>query len=420
MLKAYILYILIPLCAGAALDLLFGDPLSAAHPVVLMGRLISWLENRLYVDKKKDAGDRKPDSTDRKAGSDRGDREAGLDRGDRKPGNDSGSGFNKVNDVNDSNLRAGALTALLVCLAAILVPVLLTAAAGRLAGLISPAAGRAAAVTVTALLCWQMLAAKSLKTESMKVYSVLMDTEDDRTEAIASRGIRQADVPEPEDMGPMGGRQRRTADLDAARRAVSMIVGRDTEKLDEQGIIRAAVETVAENTSDGVIAPMFYMALFGIPGMYMYKAVNTMDSMIGYKNERYLYFGRTAARADDILNFLPARISGIALILAACIHRECDGRHAFRIFRKDRRNSASPNAGCGEAAVAGALHIRLLGPARYFGILHEKPFIGTDDRQAEPEDIRRANDLMYLASGIVLIVILAASAIAAAANFTAG
>lgn len=197
------------------------------------------------------------------------------------------------------------------------------------------------------------------------------------------------------------------SDRETARECVSMIVGRDTERLDEAGITRAAVETVAENTSDGVIAPMLYMALFGILGGFFYKAVNTMDSMVGYKNERYLYFGRAAARLDDVCNFLPARITGCLLTAAAWImgvfDPSYDGKQAWRIYRRDRRNHASPNSAHGEAACAGALHIRLAGDAWYFGQLHKKPYIGDDDRPVEAEDIRRAGKLMTAAELIGLL-----------------
>ena len=192
-----------------------------------------------------------------------------------------------------------------------------------------------------------------------------------------------------------------------ARAAVARIVGRDTEKLSEAGVVRAAVETVAENYSDGVAAPLLYFLLGGAPLALCYKAVNTMDSMVGYKNERYLYFGRAAAKLDDAANFIPSRLAALLLIGAAYL---CggDGRSAWRIWRRDRRNHASPNSAQTEAAMAGALGLRLGGPASYFGKLYEKPFIGDPVREPEPEDIRRANRIMVAASVLALLVMAAA------------
>ena len=195
-------------------------------------------------------------------------------------------------------------------------------------------------------------------------------------------------------------------DTEGARKAVSMIVGRDTSVLDTAGITRAAVETVAENTSDGVIAPFLFMAIFGPVGGTFYKAVNTMDSMIGYTNDKYILFGRTAAKLDDVLNFIPARISGCLLTLAAYLLPGADGKNAWRIFLRDRRKHASPNSAHGEAACAGALHLRLAGDAWYFGVLHKKQFIGENDREIVPEDIWKASLLMFLAEGILMVVLL--------------
>ena len=178
------------------------------------------------------------------------------------------------------------------------------------------------------------------------------------------------------------------ASLDAARQAVARIVGRDTAELSPEGVARAAIETVAENFSDGVIAPMAYLMLGGAPLALGYKAVNTMDSMVGYKNETYLYFGRAAAKLDDLVNYIPARLSALLLIAAARFMGE-DAGNALRIWRRDRRNHASPNSGQCEAAAAGALHLRLCGPASYFGVRHDKPYIGDDDRPVTPGDIDR-------------------------------
>lgn len=194
-----------------------------------------------------------------------------------------------------------------------------------------------------------------------------------------------------------------SGDIEEARRAVSMIVGRDTAVLDRDGIIRAAVETVAENTSDGVTAPLFYMGLGGAVGAFFYKSVNTMDSMIGYKNEKYADIGWFAAKLDDVLNFIPSRLTALLMAAAAPV-LGLDGRGALRIWRRDRRKHASPNSAQTESACAGALHVRLAGDAWYFGKLHKKPYIGDNDRPIESGDIRRANRLMYGASVMMLVI----------------
>ena len=232
------------------------------------------------------------------------------------------------------------------------------------------------------VMTWQILAVRCLETESMKVYQCL-----------------------------------KRDDLPAARKAVSMIVGRDTECLDADGVARAAIETVAENTSDGVIAPMLYTALGGPVLGFFYKTVNTMDSMVGYKNDRYLYFGRAAARFDDAVNYLPARISALLMILAAFLGgRQFSGKRAFSIWRRDNRKHASPNSAQTESVCAGALGIRLAGDARYFGKIVKKPYIGDPLRPVEAEDIRRANRLMYgtawLSEGICLGIMALSAVIA--------
>ena len=219
-----------------------------------------------------------------------------------------------------------------------------------------------AGVIAEAVMTWQILATKCLRVESMRVYDAL-----------------------------------RTDGVDAGRRAVSMIVGRDTSVLDEAGVTRAAVETIAENTSDGVIAPMLYTAIGGPVLGFVYKAVNTMDSMLGYKNDKYMYFGRFAARLDDVVNFIPARISAYLMIAAAFIGgRQFDGRNAYRIFKRDRFNHASPNSAQTESVCAGALRVQLAGDAVYFGKLVKKKYIGDGLREIEYEDIKRANRLMYI------------------------
>ena len=214
-------------------------------------------------------------------------------------------------------------------------------------------------------------------------------------QALAMRGLRD----ESENVR----RKLTEGTLAEARRAVARIVGRDTEKLTEAGVVRAAVETVAENFSDGVAAPLLYFVLGGAPLALCYKSINTMDSMVGYKSERYLHFGRAAAKLDDLMNWLPSRLAALLLAAAAFLCGE-DGPGAFRIWRRDRRNHASPNSAQTEAAMAGALGLRLGGPASYFGKLYDKPFIGDPIRDPAPEDIRRANRMMVTASVLALIV----------------
>lgn len=314
-----VLWHMIALTAGYVLDLIIGDPHGIPHPVVAIGKLVSFLEKKLFP-----ANPRK-------------------------------------------ELRRGFLTVVIV--------LLLTGAATSLvligAYLIHPAVG----VCVEAILTCYILAARSLSKESEKVRRDLM-----------------------------------AGDLRKARTDLSMIVGRDTAHLKEDAIIRATVETVAENTSDGVIAPLLYTAIGGpVLGM-LYKAVNTMDSMIGYNNDRYRYFGRAAAKLDDVWNFLPSRISalfmtGAAGILAVSDKAFSPGR-AFAIWRRDRSKHLSPNSAQTESACAGALGIRLGGRHFYGGVPVEKPTLGEDVRAPESRDICRAGALMYVTEALVLITVL--------------
>ena len=300
------------LVLGAGLDSLLGDPPGLPHMVVLFGKAISFWEARLY------------------------------------PMEDKRS--------------AGALLVLLTVLTCAAPIALALGLAAKLHPL--------AYILLSALLCWQCLAAKSLRDESDLVRVPLVE-----------------------------------GDLPKARQMVARIVGRDTDALDEAGVARAAVETVAENTADGIIAPLFYIALFGPLGGCVYKSVNTMDSMVGYKNDRYMDFGRFAAKFDDVVNFIPARLAALELILAAYL-TGMDGKNAWRIWKRDRRNHASPNSAQTESAMAGALGLRLAGDAVYFGKLVKKPYIGDELRPIEPEDIRRAHKLMFTATGEMLLLAL--------------
>ena len=298
---------IIVLMGGFLLDCLLGDPHNPWHPICLIGHLISFLEKEIRH---------------------------------LFPKNQNGE------------LAGGTLLVLLVLVISTVVPILILMAARLLHPYL--------ALVLEMIMCYQLLAARSLRDESMKVYRALH---------------RQ--------------------DIEGARKAVSMIVGRDTERLDAAGIAKAAVETVAENASDGVIAPMLYTALGGPVLGFLYKAVNTMDSMVGYKNDRYLHFGRAAAKLDDVVNFFPARISAFLMIGAAFFSgKSYNGRQAWHIWRRDSRKHASPNSAQTESVCAGALGIQLAGDASYFGKVVKKPYIGDPKRQVEYEDIRRANRLM--------------------------
>lgn len=267
----------------------------------------------------------------------------------------SDTGYNSSeNEANLSKYKKGMLLAFTVIITTFAVSALILVAAYSI--------NLYAGVIAESVMTWQILATKCLRVESMRVYDAL-----------------------------------RTDGVHAGRRAVSMIVGRDTSVLDESGVTRAAVETVAENTSDGVIAPMLYTAIGGPVLGFVYKAVNTMDSMLGYKNDKYMYFGRFAARLDDVVNFIPARISAYLMIIAAFTGgRQFDGRNAYRIFKRDRFNHASPNSAQTESVCAGALRVQLAGDAVYFGKLVKKKHIGDRLREIEYEDIKRANRLMYI------------------------
>jgi adenosylcobinamide-phosphate synthase len=186
-------------------------------------------------------------------------------------------------------------------------------------------------------------------------------------------------------------------DLPEARSRLAMIVGRETAQLDAEGIRRAVLETVAENLGDGVASPMICTLLLGLPGLYLYKAANTMDSMVGYKNYRYRKFGKVAARADDVLNFLPARLTALLMVLAAALVG-LSPRGAWRIIRRDAGKTSSPNAGWPEAALAGALGVQLGGPSTYFGRQVDKPFIGDPGAPLSPRQYRQAIRLLYAAS----------------------
>ena len=307
---------LVALVMGYILDLIFGDPYWMPHPVRFIGNLISILEKviRRFMPKTK-----------------RGEYIGGI-----------------------------ILTVMVVSISMVIPLVII---------LMAKSINTYLALTVETFMCYQILATKSLKVESMKVYDELAKN-----------------------------------DLPSARKAVSMIVGRDTKDLTFSGVAKAAVETVAENTSDGIIAPMIFIAIGGAPMGFFYKAINTMDSMVGYKNEKYMNFGRFAAKLDDVVNYLPARISAYQMILSSFFLRY-DYKNAFKIYKRDRYNHASPNSAQTESVCAGALDVQLAGNAYYFGKLYEKPTIGDDIREINYDDIKKANRLLYCTSIISIVII---------------
>ena len=306
---------LLALLVGFCVDLLIGDPHSIPHPVVGIGKLISFLEK-------------------------------GLRR--MFPKTDGGE------------IAAGGVLWVLV----VVICTVLPAGILYLCHRISPWLR----LTVESIMCWQILATKSLKDESMNVYTAL-----------------------------------ESESLEKSRYAVSMIVGRDTARLDDAGVTRAAVETVAENTSDGVVAPMLFLALGGAPLGFFYKAVNTMDSMLGYVEPPYKNIGLVPAKMDDAANFIPSRLSAL-LMIAAGFLLGLDGKNGWQIFRRDRFNHASPNSAQTESVCAGLLGVQLAGDAWYHGVLHKKKYIGDDTREIAHRDILLACRLLYMTAFLTLLL----------------
>ena len=261
---------------------------------------------------------------------------------------------------NRREVLAGGILWILTVSLSFLVPAVLLFAAGK----VHPAVR----FLLETFWCYQIFAARCLVGESKKVYQKLKED-----------------------------------DLPGARRAVSMIVGRDTENLTAEGVTKAAVETVAENTSDGVTAPLLFLLIGGAPLGFLYKAVNTMDSMLGYKNEKYLYFGRIPAKMDDVFNYIPARLTAWFMIVAAFL-TGMDGKNAWKIYLRDKRKHASPNSAQSESVCAGALDVQLAGDAVYFGKVYKKDYIGDAIRKIEPEDILRAGKLMYMTTILMMVV----------------
>ena len=312
------LTLLLALPIGFVIDLILGDPHGWPHPVIWIGKLISLLEKGLRrAFPKTPAGEK----------------------------------------------AAGALLWLVTAGISLLLPLLIL----RLAGRVSPWLR----LVLESIMCWQILATKSLRDESMKVYHAL-----------------------------------KTGDIEASRYAVSMIVGRDVARLDDKGVARAAVETVAENSSDGIVAPLIFLALGGAPLGFFYKAVNTMDSMLGYIEEPYKNIGFFPAKLDDVVNFIPARISALLMLLAGGL-LGLDMKNGWRIFRRDRYKHASPNSAQTESVCAGLLGLRLAGDAWYHGELHKKEYIGDALREIEYEDIPRSGRLLYATAILALLLAVA-------------
>lgn len=303
------------LILGFGLDLLIGDPHSIPHPVVYIGKLIDWTE-----------------------------------KGMRKL-------FPKT--VRGENFAGAAIWLIVVTVSTGLPALFLWLAYG---------VNRFLGLALETVMCAQILATKSLRQESMKVYAAL-----------------------------------KTGDLEQARYAVSMIVGRDTQRLDEAGVTRAAVETVAENTSDGILAPMLFLAIGGAPLGFFYKAVNTMDSMLGYVEMPYKNVGLVPAKMDDVFNYIPARISAFLMLTAGSL-LGLDGKNGWKIFKRDRYNHSSPNSAQTESVCAGLLGLRLAGDAWYHGVLHKKKYIGDPLREIEASDIPRACRLLYVTAFLGLLV----------------
>ncbi len=314
--------ILLAAGAGFLLDLLLGDPRWLPHPVVAIGKVISWGER----------------------------------------------GLRRLLPATAAGERLGGC--LLVCL-------VLAVTGGVSWGLLALAARihRYLALALAVFWSYQILATRCLADEAKKVRRALE-----------------------------GGT------LDEARQAVAGLVGRDTAQLTAGGVTKAAVETVAENTTDGVVAPLLFLLLGGPVAGLLYKAVNTMDSMVGYRNDRYRYFGTAAARLDDVCNFLPARLTALLMVAAAAL-TGLDAAGALRIWRRDRRKHKSPNSAQTESACAGALGVQLAGDASYFGQVVRKPTIGDDTRPIEPRDIDRACRLMTATALLALAVFGALAAL---------
>ncbi len=358
MMIKYILAHLLAFLAGYILDLYLGDDLWLLHPVRVIGLVIASFEKKL--NKKK---------------------------------------------FSDKKRRVlGSIFAVLLTLSVCLIMAVFLIIGYRAHILLG--------ALVDTLFTWSTVAQRDLKKESMRVYHDLK---------LYDSGLGADGLSSEQKTGELSDGQKYGL-LNKARQSVSMIVGRDTERLSKEEIIKAAVETVAESTSDGIIAPMFYLFLGGpILGM-AYKAINTMDSMIGYKNKRYLFYGRTAAKMDDVVNYLPARLTAFLMIISTMICRAVfapgekkngafpdyiyNYKNAIKVYRRDKDKSTSPNSGRPESVMAGALGLKLLGNAYYFGKLVKKETIGDGLKSPETEDIKRANNVTWISGNLFAILVI--------------
>ena len=296
------------------LDLIFGDPRWLPHPIRFIGLLIDFVEKPLR----------------------------------------------KIFKGKNQEIFAGILLNLIVISISFMVPFLILYGIDMVNHILR--------LMVETFFCYQILATKSLKKESMRVYKYV-----------------------------------KAEDLPNSRKYLSWIVGRDTKDLTFTQIIKATVETIAENASDGVIAPMLFMIIGGAPLGFLYKGVNTLDSMVGYKNDEYINFGKFSAIVDDVFNFIPARLTGLSFVAGSMV-TGLDWKNSYRIFKRDRLNHASPNSANPESACAGALNVQLAGDAYYFGKLYKKKTIGDNNREVNAEDIVKTNKLMYASAVFSLIV----------------
>lgn len=305
---------MISLIIGYILDLLIGDPQGAPHPIRLIGNLINVVEKKLRV---------------------------------------------KCKTENDER-KAGKILWFVVVGLSFIVPYLILFIASKISILL--------VIIIESIMCYYILATKSLRDESMKVYNALAKD-----------------------------------DIEGARKLLSYIVGRDVRNLNHSEISKAVVETVAENTSDGVIAPILFIMIGGAPLGFMYKAINTLDSMVGYKNEKYINMGRFSALADDVVNYIPSRISAYLMIFSSMLLR-IDYKEAYKIYKRDRYNHLSPNSAQTESVCAGALNIMLGGNSYYGGKLVVKKTMGDNIKPVEQDDIIKANNLMYATSIICVFI----------------
>ncbi len=307
--------IVIILILSSVLDFFFGDPRWLPHPIIYMGKLISFLEKVL------------------------------------KP------------DCSKKDIPKGTLLWFITVGLSFVIPLGILIIVYKINFYLG--------LALEVFWCFQIFAARTLAREANKVKKILDE-----------------------------------GDIEEARKALSMIVGRDTASLSKEDITKAVVETVSENTTDGVISPLIAIAIGGAPLGFFYKAINTLDSMVGYKSKKYFFFGKVSAIMDDIANYIPARITGFLMVIAAYLMPGLSGGNSLKIMIRDHGKHASPNGGWTEGATAGALGVNLGGSAYYFGVLHEKASLGDDIRTIETGDIKTTTGLLWLSSFFLLIIVV--------------